>query len=293
MIRAFAQAFRQMRRNKAMTVASIFAITAMLFILGLFFSVMVNVESAAEAVKDDYNTIEVYLVDGTTKETIAADQEAVSAWDGVEAVHYRTRAEAMKIMKERWGKSGYLLDGLKDNPLPDSFVITVGSLEKADAIAAKARALKGREDVRYYKDTVGKLLRVTRFIRIASLIAIAVLLVIAVVVVANTIKLTVLNRAREIAVMKYIGATNWFIRGPFLVEGLCLGALSAAIASGVIALLYKRLQAHLNDQIQMILQIPMVDAHTLIINMIWIFMALGISVGIWGTILSMRRFLDT
>lgn len=93
--------------------------------------------------------------------------------------------------------------------------------------------------------------------------------------------------------MKYIGATNWFIRGPFLLEGIFIGGISALIAAGLTALIYNRITALVGDQIMSVLSIPMVPAHFLMMNLLWIFIALGVSIGAWGSIISMRRFLDT
>ncbi|MEA4922746.1 MAG: permease-like cell division protein FtsX [Eubacteriaceae bacterium] len=287
------QSFRQIHRNKAMSFASIFAITAMLLILGLFFIVIVNVNTVAESIKGDYNTIEVFMKDDTAAEVIKADKAAVESWDNVKSVQYRTKDDAMDILKNRWGSSSYLLDGLKTNPLPDSIVITVSDLNKADAVAEKAKTITGVEDVKYYKDTVDKLLKATHFIQIAALIVMGFLIIVSVVVVANTIKLTVINRAEEISIMKYVGATNWFIRGPFLFEGIWIGGISALISTGIIALIYNRVTALIGTEITSVLSIPLVPSNFLIFNLLLIFIALGVSIGAWGSIISMRRFLDT
>ncbi len=289
----FGQALRQISRNRAMTVASIFAITAMLLILGIFFIIIINVNMAAEAIKDDYNTIEVFLLDETSEETAMEMEAAVKGWDNVESVKYRSKDEALKILKERWGNSGYLLDSLADNPLPNSLVITVADLEKSDLVAAEAGKLEGIEDVKYYKDTVDKLLSATNFLQIAAIVIMGFLIIVSVVVVSNTIKLTVLNRAEEISIMKYVGATNWFIRGPFLTEGILIGGFSALLSAGVVALIYSRVIAAIGKDVVTVLSVPLVPIEFLTFNLVWIFLALGISIGAWGSIISMRRFLDT
>ncbi|MGI6257340.1 MAG: permease-like cell division protein FtsX [Anaerovoracaceae bacterium] len=287
------QALKQIGRNRAMTLASVFAITAMLLILGIFFIIIINVNMAAEAIKGDYNTIEVFLLDETSEESAMEMESAVKKWDNVESVKYRSKEEALNILKERWGNSGYLLDSLAENPLPNSLVITVSDLEKSDQVAEKARGLDGIEDVKYYKDTVDKLLRATNFLQIAAIIIMAFLIIVSVVVVSNTIKLTVLNRAEEISIMKYVGATNWFIRGPFLTEGILIGGFSALISAGIVALIYNRVIAAIGQDVVTVLSVPLVPAGFLTFNLIWIFLALGISIGAWGSIISMRRFLDT
>lgn len=287
------QAFKQMNRNKAMTFASIFAITAMLLILGLFFILIVNVNMAAESIRDDYDTIEVFYLDKTSVQDIQKAQAEVVKWDNVEKVDFRSKEQAMEILKKRWGDSGYLLDSLKNNPLPNSLIITVKDLEESDKVAEQARALAGIEDIRYYKDTVDKLVRITNGMQIAALVIIGFLVIISIVVVSNTIKLTVLNRAEEISIMKYVGATNWFIRGPFLFEGIWIGGISAGLAAGIVAAAYWKASDLLGDGIMQALSMPMVPVKFMSLNLLWIFLALGISIGAWGSIISMRRFLDT
>ncbi|MBR4020853.1 MAG: permease-like cell division protein FtsX, partial [Firmicutes bacterium] len=227
------QAFQQIFRNKGMSVASIFAITAMMLILGLFFVLTVNVNLFTEMVKADYDQIEVFLEDSTSEEEAQGILEQVKGHEHVSDVQYRSKEDALKIMKKRWGENSYLLDTLGENPLPNSLLITVDSLDSADEVTTYLGEFKGVEDIKYYKETVEKLTMVTDFLQIACLIIMAFLVIVSVVVVSNTIKLTVMARSKEISIMKYIGATNWFIRGPFFAEGVILGIFSSLVSAGI------------------------------------------------------------
>lgn len=286
------QAFLQFGRNFNMGLASIFAITAMLLILSVFFIAALNVNMAAEAIKGDYDSIEIYLKDDVKQEQADAMIATLTETDGVADAVYKSKDEAMKEFKTRWGDNGYLLDNLDKNPLPNSIVIQIADLEKADGIAKTASGLEGVEDVKYYKNTVDKLLKITQFIQWAAIIMMIFLIIVSIVVVSNTIKLTVFNRADEINIMKYVGATNWFIRGPFLVEGIIIGIISAAISVGLTAAIYHKLIEMIGDQVFSILNIPMFPEEFLIHNLAWIFVALGISIGACGSIISMRKFLN-
>lgn len=177
--------------------------------------------------------------------------------------------------------------------MPNSLVLTVDKIEKSDAVAKKAEKVAGVEDVKYYQDTIKKLVSATRGFQIATVVIMAFLIVIATVVVSNTIKLTVFNRSDEIVIMKYVGATNWFIRAPFLLEGILIGIVSSLLASGIVMLIYKSISKAIGDKVLAILSTPMVPAGFLSVNIILIFLALGVSIGAWGSIISMRRFLDT
>ena len=212
--------------------------------------------------------------------------------EGVKDAYYKTKDEAMAEFKERWGENGYLLDGLKDNPLPNSIVIQIADLEKADALAQRAETYEGIEDVKYYKSTVDKLLKATKFMQMASMIIMLFLIIVAVIIVANTIKLTVFNRSDEISIMKYVGATNWFIRGPFLIEGIIIGVISAGITLAIVSIAYNRLVDAIGEQVYSMLSMPMVEGQYLLINFGWILVALGIVIGAIGSIISLRRFLD-
>ncbi len=287
------QSFKQIRRNKGMTFTSVFAITAMLIILGLFFMVIVNINTAAETIKNDYNNIEVFFEDTVTDEQIEATKTEVESWELVDTVTVRTKAEAMEILKIRWGDNGYLLDGLSENPLPNSIVITVDALDKADQVAAQAEEIEGAEDVNFYKDTVEKLISATRGFQIAAIVVMAFLIIVSTVVVSNTIKLTVFNRSDEIVIMKYVGATNWFIRAPFLLEGIIIGLISALVSSGIVALIYGGVIKVIGGEVLAILSTSLVPLGFLAFNLVWIFIALGVSIGAWGSMISMRRFLDT
>ena len=276
-----------------MSLASVFAITAMMLILGLFFVITVNVNLFTEMVKSDYDQVEIFLEDSTTVEEAQSMMDEIETYDGVENVQYRTKEDALNIMKKRWGESSYLLDSLGENPLPNSLLITVKSLDSAGKVTEQVGSMDGVEDVKYYKETVEKLTKVTNFLQIAALVIMAFLVVVSVVVVANTIKLTVFARAREISIMKYVGATNWFIRGPFLVEGIIIGIFASLVSAGITYLIYSKIVGTFSTQVLTILSAPLVPAGYLSVNLICIFLAMGISIGACGSIISMRRFLDT
>lgn len=275
-----------------MSLASIFSILAMLLILGMFFVITVNINLFTEVVKQDYDQIEVFLLDDTDKAQAEQIMTQIRTHEGVTDVQYRSQAEALEILKERWGESGYLLDSLGKNPLPASILISVESLDNAGEVAAYAGTLDGIEDVQYYQETVEKLTKITNFLQIGALIIMAFLVVVSVVVVSNTVKLTVFARAKEIRIMKYVGATNWFIRGPFLAEGIIIGMLAALISTGLIALIYKELIAAIGAQVLAIVSMPLISTQYMTGNMLIIFLALGMSIGACGSIVSMRKFLD-
>lgn len=271
---------------------SLLAITAMMLILGMFFVVSVNINLFTEVVEKDFDYVELYLEDDVSKADADKIIDKIDNYSGVKGTEYRTKEDALRIMKQRWGKNGYLLDTLENNPLPDSILITVDDNKTAEKITESASSIKGVEDVKYYKETVEKLTRATEFIQLSAMIIMIFLIIVSVIVVANTIKLTVLNRAKEISIMKYVGATNWFVRGPFVVEGAMMGIISSLIAAGLTWLIYDKVESIIGEEVIVILSSPLVPAGYMVWNLLIIFMAIGVSVGVCGSIISMRKFLD-
>ena len=288
----FKQSSKQFWRNKAMGFTSLLAITAMMLILGMFFVVSVNINLFTEVVKQDFDYVEYYLEDDVSKAEAEKTIDTIEKNDGIKSTEYRTKEDALRIMKQRWGKNGYLLDNLDKNPLPNSILISVENNKIAERLTEKADEIKGVEDVKYYKETVEKLTRATEFIQLSAMIIMIFLIVVSVIVVANTIKLTVFNRAKEISIMRYVGATSWFIRGPFIVEGALIGIVSSLIAAGLTWLIYDKVESIIGEEVIIILSSPLVPAGYMVWNLLIIFMAIGVSVGVCGSIISMRKFLD-
>lgn len=293
LIHSIKQGFRQIFRNRAMMFASLFSITAMLLLLGLFFILVVNVNMMTETAKKQFDTVQIYFLDGTSRKEATVIADKFKEMEEVASVEYVSKARAMEEFKVKFGEKAYLLEGLRNNPLPNSLRVKVTAIEDADKVVAMANKLDGVDEIRYYQTTVDQLLQVTRIIKLAALIVIVFLIVVSVVVVSNTVKLTVLAREREISIMKYVGATNWFIRGPFLVEGILIGIFSAIISIGLISLVYYKLIETLEKGVIVMFSTALVPEKFLIINLVWIFTALGTSIGAFGSITSMRRFLDT
>ncbi|MBQ6315635.1 MAG: permease-like cell division protein FtsX [Mogibacterium sp.] len=285
-------AFSQMGSNKGMYFTSVLAITAMMLILGLFFVAFLNVNLFAATIEKDYNVIQIYLKEGNTPEQNQVIEAALQQSPGIDHITYVTKEDALQSLKVRWGDNGYLLDNLPENPLPESFNVYVKDKDSAHALAEAAAAMEGVDDIAYYQDTIDKLAQISHFIEVGSLIAMGFLVIVSIIIVANTIKLTVFNREKEIGIMKYLGATDWFVRAPFIWGGIIIGMLSAGIATGLTYLIYKKIIGIIGTDVVRILSVTVVPAEYLTINLLIIFMCIGVSIGICGSIISIRRFLD-
>ena len=286
------QAFSQMGRNKGMYFTAVLAITAMMLILGLFFVSFVNVNMFARSIGKDYNVIQVYMKDGNKKDVTEAVGKSLKKIKGVEKVEYVSKDQALEALKENWGDNGYLLDNLPENPLPDSYTVNVSDKDAANSVAETAPGIEGVDDVVYYRDTIEKLAQISHFIEVGSIAAMVFLVIVSIIIVANTIKLTVFNREKEIGIMKYLGATNWFVKAPFIWGGVIVGVLSSIIATGLTYLIYSRLTGIIGSDIMRILSVSVVPAEQLTNVLLIMFLCLGIGIGVIGSAISIRRFLN-
>ena len=285
------QGFVGLWRNRVMSMASIGSIASALMILGLVFIIILNMNSLAESAKSQFDSIQLYLKDDLEQSKTDEIRKIVENIEGVKALDFISKEEALAHMKEEWGEHGYLLDGLEKNPLPDSYVIELVDISYANGVVSKVKGLQGLDEVKYYRDVVDRLLKVTGIIRTTGILIIGILILISMFVVSNTIKLTVIARYREINIMKYVGATNWFIRWPFLVEGIVLGFVGSIIALFVIGFGYSRVFDYITQKLYVMITAYMIVPSVIMNNMTIIFIILGTGIGALGSIFSMRRFL--
>ena len=219
------EVFHSLRRNNWMTFASIGTVAVSLFVLGVFLILVLNMNRLAGMLESQVQ-ISVYLEDHLTdreKRQIGYDIESLQ---GIDTVTYVDREEAKARLAERLGDQKYLLDALsEDNPLPDAFEVTVTTPSVVESAAEAIDSLQGVEEAKYGQDVVEHLFDITRLMRIFGFVLMGLLGGATLFIISNTIRLTVFARRREIAIMKYVGATDWFIRWPFLLEGVVLGCI--------------------------------------------------------------------
>lgn len=295
MVRSFLysvrQAFRQIIRNKPMLLTSLFSITAMMLILGVFFIFAANVSLLTQSARDQFDMVEVFLKDSLSEERLEKLRFEINNLPYVDHVDYISKNDALKIMKERWGDHGYMLDGLSGNPLPASLQVRLNDLDKSDEFVRKTKGLRGVEDISCRQDDINKIMNITNYIQIGAMVIILFLMAVSIVVVINTIKLTVLARGRAISIMRYVGATNWFIRGPFLMEGIIMGLMASVISALIIFCIYSAFLANYSEKILILFSAKMIPVSSLAGMITVMFLVIGIVIGTVGSLISMRRFL--
>lgn len=282
------EVYTSFKRNIWMTLASIFTVVLSLFILGFFSIVILNLNKMADTLESQVQ-ISVYLKDDLSQEEIDETKETLSKIEGLQDIKFTTREEAMENFKERLGDQQFLLDALDDtNPLPDSFSLTVTSPQQVKTIADTATALDSVESASYSQDIINHLFNLTHLIRLIGIALIILLTGAAIFIISNTIRLTVFARRKEIAIMKYVGATDWFIRWPFLLEGICLGFIGGGLATIFLYIVYNQVTQEIYEAMAFF---PLIPQHPFIDYISLAILVAGIIIGALGSTISLKRFL--
>lgn len=282
------EVYTSFKRNIWMTLASIFTVVLSLFILGFFSIVILNLNKMADTLESQVQ-ISVYLKDDLSQEEIDETKETLSKIEGLQDIKFTTREEAMENFKKRLGDQQFLLDALDDtNPLPDSFSLTVTSPQQVKTIADTAAALDSVESASYSQDIINHLFNLTHLIRLIGVALIILLTGAAIFIISNTIRLTVFARRKEIAIMKYVGATDWFIRWPFLLEGICLGFIGGGLATIFLYIVYNQVTQEIYEAMAFF---PLIPQHPFINYISLAILVAGIIIGALGSTISLKRFL--
>jgi len=289
------QAFKSMWRNRMMGFASISSVTAVLIILGFVLIIVLNVNNLAMVAKETFDQIAVYIEEGTEDEQIEEMGRSFRQIDGVMGVAYQTKDYALERVKEDWGEDAVYLQDLRNNPFPNTYIVQLSDVSKSDEVIAKIETFEGVDEVRYYQEAVNTLIKMADFVKKFGAGIIIALLLISVFIISNTIKITVLSRQREIELMQYIGATNGYVRGPFILEGIMLGLLGSVLAILLIMLGYNYTINYLAGRYVALISGMsgyLVGVEMVLDDLIIIFLTIGIGIGILGSLISLKKFLS-
>ena len=299
------EAGHHFRRNWTTVLGAIVTIFLSLFIIGLFVLGSVLISSVVGGVEDSV-TIQAYLSDDADASAIDSFQAEVEGWDTVESVTYKSKEEALQdyrtSMSNRNASDAVAaLDG--ENPLPASLVITLTDPQEVEATAERIMedpsflqirdtaddpTSSAADDVIYGQGTVDRLFEVTSYIRIGAVALVVMLTFVAFVFINNTIRLAITARRREIAIMRLVGASNGFIRGPFVMEGVLESLIAAVLAIAALAVganaLLPVLQANLSF---LAFEIPTTVLYATFGGLLLV----GVLIGLFGSAIAMRRYL--
>lgn len=295
------EAFLHFRRNWSTALGAVVTIFLSLFIIGLFIVGSAMLSRMVGSVEDKV-TIQAFLADSADKNTVDNMQATIEKWDNIESVTYKSKEQALEeyrsTMYNRNAAAAVdALDG--QNPVPASLVIKLNDPKLVQTTAeklAKDATFKTicddpanpADSVQYGQETVERLFNVTNYIRIFAAAAVVLLTFVAFVFINNTIRLAIAARRREIGIMRLVGASNGFIRGPFLMEGALEAFFGAVLAIVVLQLILSIVVPHLEDSLRFLSFA--VDPLTVFLTYIAL-IVIGILLGLFGSAIAMRRYL--
>ncbi|ALU13829.1 permease-like cell division protein FtsX [Eubacterium sp.] len=286
---------QSMQRNSLMSIAAVFSIIAALIILGIFLVLTINIRQATANVESQLE-MKIFLKVDYTEEQRAGLERDLKANPLISEVRFETKDEALENFSSSLEDyTGLLSDfSSENNPMPASFIVQVKDSESMDDVKAFALTYqdKGVEYVKYGEEYINALLNFNHFANTMSIVVLIVLSVISLFLIYNTIKLTVFARRKEIGIMKYVGATDAYIRTPFVLEGTFLGLIAAVVAVMIVRLAYYYILGMLGGSVLLPMASALATPDQVMGQLIFFFTVYGVVIGAVGSVFAIRKFLD-
>ena len=286
---------KSIERNNLMSAASVLSVIAALIILGIFLILTINVQEVTKDVESKLE-LKIFLQSeftDTQKETI---EQALEKSDLIESVSFESAEEALEKFTVSLEDYAPLLSGYnsENNPMPASFVVRVTDPDDMEEVQSLAMSFEGQgvEYVRYGQEYVEALVSFNKFTNTLSIVVLVVLSMISIFIIYNTIKLTVFARRLEIGIMKYVGATNAYIRAPFILEGTLLGLIGAIVAFLIIRITYYYVLGLVGGNLFLPVDASLASPEAVMGQLIFFFLLYGGFIGAIGSVFAIRKFLD-
>ncbi|MBD7913883.1 ABC transporter permease [Clostridium sp. Sa3CUN1] len=286
----FIDAFKSLKRNRTLSLAAMITVLITFFIFGTFILLGLNFNKAIEDVASKLE-VKVYLDEDIKLIDQREIEIKLNEQEGVKEVVYESREEAFLNLKEMLKDNQGLLEGydLKDNPLPSSFIVKLKDPEAAQQVTDSVKGMTGVEDISNQQDMIDTISSFVDGVRVAGLVLFVVFVGVSVFLITNTTKITVYSRRREVGIMKFVGATDWFIRWPFIIEGMIIGFVGSLVASIILFFLYRYAYGYIVSNMFLV---SLVSPSFVLGSLTWVFLLGGIIVGALGSAVALRKFLD-
>ena len=286
------EGFSNVFKNKKSTGASLMIMCATMIIFGIFLILGENINHFVAEVESAQG-MQVFINNDATQEQIDEIGEKIRKLDGVSTVEFKSKEEALNQMKEKFGDKQDLLSGYEENNIfPASYVVTLTDLNKSKDVKNQILTFDNIKKITSKDETVTTLINLANGIKIVTGVILLLLIIITIFIIANTIKLTVHARRKEISIMKYVGATNGFIRWPFIVEGMIIGVLASGISITIVGIAYSIIAENMvNSRFMQVINMSLVTFGDMFNSIIFVYMLLGIGIGALGSVISMRKYL--
>lgn len=285
------EGYENLKKHGSKTFSTMLIICATMLVLGIFMILFTNVNKNVETVKVEQG-IQAFIEDTATDADIEYIKDAIKKIDGVGEIRYISKDEAYEDAKNVFKDQEYFLEGLdKVQIFPASYVVKFADIEKVDNIKSQIEKIDGIYKVKYNSSTINAVISISKIANIFLLGIGVVLLVVSIFIISNTIKLAVYSNKREIFIMRYIGATNEFIKKPFVIEGAIMGIVSALISFMLISIAYVVIYARIpkvGSSLGVFGFIPYTSLWWMILA---IYIVLGLFIGILGSSISIKKYL--
>ena len=282
---------RNLFKNKKSTMSALMIMCATMLIFGLFFVIGENLNAFVENVADAQE-IRVIIDNDATESEIEEVGSEILAIDGVKSVEFVSKDEALEYMKDMLGDE--LIEGYSErNIFSVAYNVTLTDLKLNDEVQDNINQIPHVKKIVSSNQTISQIISLAKGVRVVTAGILALLIVISVSIIANTIKLTVHARRKEISIMKYVGATNSFIRWPFLVEGVIIGVVAGLLSVGIIFAAYTGVANQLaNTSFLQMANWTLLNFSDMFNLILLVYLGLGIGIGVLGSSISMRKYLE-
>ena len=282
------ETYKSIRRNGFMSFASISTVAVSLLVLGMFLMIFLNTNNLAQYLENQVQ-ISVYMQDSATDKELASVKDKLTKMPGVVKVTQVSKQEALERFRKRLGDQDQLLNSLgKENPFPNSFEVQVDNPERIKVLTPQIGQLNKVETAKFGQEVVEHLFQLTKILRFGGILLVVFLAMATLFIISNTIRLTVFARRKEVIIMKYVGATDWFIRWPFILEGMTLGFFGAVVAFILINSIYSGLLTRIHATLAFL---PLLPTSPLLFYVDLFLSAAGTGIGALGSYISLRKFL--
>ena len=287
------EGFSNVFKNKKSTGASLMIMCATMIIFGIFLILGENINHFVKEIESAQG-IQVFVKNEATQEQVEELGEKIRQLEGVSTTEFVSKEQALDQMKEKFGDKKDLLEGYEgeNNIFTASYIVTLTDLSLSQSIQDQILTLENVKKITSKDETVTTLINLANGIKIVTGVILILLIIISIFIIANTIKLTVHARRKEISIMKYVGATNGFIRWPFIVEGMIIGVLASAISIVIVGIAYSFIEEKMvNSQFMQVINMSLISFSDMFNSIILVYMLLGIGIGALGSVISMRKYL--
>lgn len=286
------EGFRNVTHNKKSSGASLAIMCATMLIFGLFFIIIENINYLVETLESQQG-MQVFIEKEATDAQITQVEEAIKRIDGVNQITYVSKEDALNQTKEKLKDKQQLIAGWdEDNPFRASYFVTLTDLKLSSQVQEEILQIENVAEISSRDDTINGLVSIANGIRIVSAVILTLLIVISIFIISNTIKLTVHARRKEISIMKYVGATDSFIRWPFIIEGIIIGVVAAIISVAVVGVAYNLIAKSISNSIILSnMSMTLLSFSDMTTLLIIVYLGLGIGIGALGSSISMRKYL--